>query len=163
MAERITAQEARRLFEVVDGKLVNRIDRQFAKAGSICGGVNGWGYVHFQYQGHTYKAHRVIWLCVYGNWPGELDHINGNRSDNRIENLREVSRQENLRNQKVRTNSSTGAMGVTREGRKWRARIRVDGAFIHLGYFDSIDEAVAARRAANIKYGFHENHGRPAA
>ncbi len=159
----MTALEARRLFKVVDGKLVNRIDRNFARAGSVCGGLNGWGYVQFQYQGQTYKAHRVIWLCIHGCWPGELDHINGNRADNRIENLREVTRQENLRNQKVRINSSTGVMGVTRDGKKWRARIRVNGKFIHLGYFDAMEGAVAARKAADIKYGFHENHGRPAA
>jgi hypothetical protein len=108
-------------------------------------------------------AHRVVWAIHRGVWPdGEIDHINGDRADNRISNLRDVTRSENARNAaKPRTNRS-GVVGVnwrTSKG-KWRAYISEGDRTTHLGYFDDFSEAVNVRIAEERRRGFHENHGR---
>lgn len=111
----------------------------------------------------VYVAHRVIWAMLHGAWPEEqIDHINGVRDDNRIENLRAVTHQENSKNQKVSSVNTSGHMGVSwhKEDQRWIARIGVNKKRIHLGCFTEIDDAIAARKAAEVKYGFHENHGR---
>ena len=112
--------------------------------------------------GKTYRAHRVIWLIQTGAWPAdEIDHRNGKRSDNRWCNLRNATKGENQRNQRRRTDNSSGATGVRwhkRDG-KWEARLQVDGAYRHLGRFDTKEEAVRAREKANSELGFTERHG----
>ena len=119
-------------------------------------------------QGHIkrkkYLAHRVIWKLVTGVDPEQVDHINGNPADNRWINLRDVTQAENHRNKAVHKNNTSGKVGVCwyKRDNKWGARIKVKGAFIHLGSFDSFEDACAAREAAEIKYGFHKNHGRRA-
>lgn len=113
--------------------------------------------------GTMYLAHRVIWAIFYGHWPkDQIDHINGDRTDNRIENLRDVSLAENRKNMKIPSHNSSGIIGVHwhRAASKWTAQIKVDGCTKHLGLFEGINEAIAARKAAEVKYGFHENHGR---
>lgn len=106
-------------------------------------------------------AHRLAWFYVHGRWPAEsLDHINHDPLDNRIANLREVSQAENQRNTLVFNTSTTKITGVCKaSGNKWRAYIVFNYKQIHLGVFDSIEDAAAARKAAERKYGFHENHG----
>ncbi|WPZ05488.1 HNH endonuclease signature motif containing protein [Pelagerythrobacter marinus] len=113
----------------------------------------------------TMRAHRVIWAIVYGAWPvGEIDHINGIRSDNRLCNLRVVSPSANRKNMKRRKDNPSGATGVYwwPTSRKWRVQIKSCGERRHIGMFDTFEEAVAARKAAEAKHGFHRNHGRPA-
>lgn len=107
-----------------------------------------------------YSAHRVIWKLVHGIEPDDIDHINGDRTDNRLENLRNVSRLVNTRNQKLPSNNTHGHLGVYSVGSKWRAQIRVRGALKDLGRFAHFNDAVAARKAAEMRYGFHPNHGR---
>lgn len=110
----------------------------------------------------NYRAHRVIWAMVHGHWPlSEIDHINGIRTDNRICNLRDVSKQENGRNQKLHRTNSSGVSGVSRtaRGNGWRARIPVDGVMRQICTGVSFEEAVAARRQAERSLGYHENHG----
>jgi hypothetical protein len=102
-------------------------------------------------------------LLTYGSWPvDQIDHINGNTKDNRLENLRDVSNRENLRNQKIPKNNTSGTLGVSFDKRKqnYQASIKINGKRKHLGYFKNKEEAIAARAVANIKYNFHENHGR---
>lgn len=109
------------------------------------------------------KAHRVAWALHYGEWPSdEIDHINGVKDDNRIENLRNVSRTENNQNHKKRSTNKSGVMGVERweQTKKWRVRITVSGLRKHIGYFDCIGQAIKARLEAERLYGFHPNHGR---
>lgn len=121
------------------------------------------GYKSGAIFGKNYRAHRVIWAIFYGKWPkGQIDHINGLRSDNRIENLRDVTNEENHKNMKIRSDNSSGVMGVFfyKSRKKWEAYIKADGRKKHLGYFASIDEAIDARRDAEKEYGYHENHGR---
>jgi hypothetical protein len=108
-------------------------------------------------------AHRVAWAMHYGKWPtDEIDHINGDRLDNRIENLREVSRTENSRNLCRQNRNKTGVIGVwwDQSRNKYQAYIRVNGKRHHLGRFDSLEDAAKARECAARDFGFHENHGR---
>lgn len=125
-------------------------------------GATANGYLKGGFEGRELLAHRVAWLAMNGSFPcQDIDHINGDRSDNRILNLREVSRAENMKN-KGWSGNRCGAIGVYKHkfGR-FAARIQSGGKRISLGYFDTIEDASGARRAAEIKYGFHANHGRP--
>lgn len=127
------------------------------------GGIDGNGYTLVRLLGRRSGLHRIAWAIHHGAWPADqIDHINGDTADNRIVNLREVTNQENGKNQKMPCNNTSGVMGVHwyKPGAKWQARIMVDGKYISLGYFDSIEDAAAARAKAEIKYGFHTNHGR---
>lgn len=117
------------------------------------------GTVHFKHL----RAHRVAWAIHYGEWPdGEIDHINGDRADNRIANLRDVSHTINGRNLRRPLNNSSGVVGVNWQSRekKWRASITVNSKNIWLGEFASFEDAVAARLAAQKRHGFHANHGK---
>ena len=125
---------------------------------------NGTGYRSGSVGGVLLRSHRVAWAIYYGKWPEkQLDHINGIKSDNRLDNLREVSNQENQRNMPVRKNNSSGVNGVRwhKGAEKWVAFIVVDRKSLHLGSFDTIEEAAKARQEANKKYGFTERHGKP--
>lgn len=97
---------------------------------------------------------------MHGVDPDDIDHINGDPSDNRLENLRNVSHEVNGRNLARRKNNTSGVTGVSRHGSKWVARICPSRRTIYIGIFDSFDDAVAARRAAEVKYGYHPNRGR---
>lgn len=123
------------------------------------------GYRYGGALGKMLKAHRVAWLLHYGDWPsGHIDHINGVRSDNRLINLRDVTRSENQRNIRRSRANKSGVVGVCWEGRKskWLSRISVSGKTLHLGLFDDFQAAVDARKAAELKYEYHPNHGRAA-
>lgn len=120
-------------------------------------------------QGAIYKrryfAHRVIWMLKHGNWPeNQIDHINGERSDNRLENLRDVTMLENSKNQKKSARNSSGATGVCwdKSRGKWIAHIRSNGRRKFLGHFSDFESAQNARKKAEAEYGFHPNHGRAA-
>lgn len=123
---------------------------------------HNYGYLHGRIFHKAYLTHRVIWAWVRGEWPDQIDHINGIRDDNRIENLRSVSNAENHKNQRLRKNNKSGALGVyqVKNSNRWLAKITVDNQSMHLGYFDTFDAAAEARAAAEIDYGFHPNHGR---
>lgn len=122
------------------------------------------GYCVGRVDGQRYKAHRVIWKMVYGTDPEEIDHVNGDRADNRLNNLREVYRLENTRNRAKSAKNSSGVQGVSwhKAAGKWAAKIGIGYRTINLGLFKEFHEAVAARKAAELEYGFHENHGRAA-
>ncbi len=124
------------------------------------------GYIRIQIDGQMYLAHRLVWLWVYGRWPAfEIDHINHDRADNRLCNLREVANMsEQHRNASLSAANTSGVTGVYWEKRrkKYCASIMVNGRNKFLGYFDTIEEAAHARKAAEIKYGYHPNNGAPA-
>ena len=110
-----------------------------------------------------YKAHRIIWSIFYNDCSDfTIDHINGDSCDNRIVNLRKSNALDNMRNRKLQSNNKSGALGVCwyKASRKWKAYIKNNKKNIHLGYFDNLDDAIAARKEAEAKYGFHPNHGR---
>jgi hypothetical protein len=122
------------------------------------------GYASGGIFGVIHKGHRVIWVMTHGKIKGEIDHINGDRSDNRLCNLRDVSRVVNCHNRALNTNNASKISGVFFHSatQKWVAKIGIGMSSVHLGVFDSFNEAVAARKAAEREYGFHPNHGRAA-
>lgn len=134
------------------------------RAGERCGYNDGNGYIQLQIDGNQYRAHRLAWLYMTGELPcAKIDHINQSRSDNRFSNLRLVSDLENSRNNRLSKNNKSGFTGVSWDKRKnkWYAYIAINGKTISLGTYKNLDEAVEKRLAANIEYGFHENHGNP--
>jgi len=159
-------EELRRLFDydpetgVVTRKVT--VGRR-AKKGDVVGNKDALGYLHVEFNGKKLKLHRVCYALYHGRdpYPMQCDHINHDRADNRICNLRLVTHQENARNQKKRKTNTSGHCGVhfKKERQKWQARICTNKKERHLGYFTNKAEAIAARKAAEIKYGFHENHG----
>jgi len=123
---------------------------------------NGRGYKVGNVSGFKMRAHRVAWAIYYGCWPeGEIDHINGRRGDNRIANLRDVSAAENSKNKRPPKKSKSPFPGVrlTATGNRWRATICVDGKIKSAGSYKTLEEAIAGRKAALQKYGYHPNHG----
>lgn len=132
-----------------------------ARAGSVAGSLNK-GYLLITIDGKRYRAHRLAWLYVHGCMPKEIDHINGNRSDNRIINLRNVTRSENSKNHCVPSNNKSGVMGVywNKAASKWQAYIKLNGKPRYLGVFADKFDAICSRKSAEYKLGFHENHGR---
>ena len=114
--------------------------------------------------GKKYCTHRIVWLIYYGEWPkNEIDHINQDPTDNRIENLRDVTHAENNRNRTLQNNSTTGYIGVSyctsRLTTKYRADISINNVNKYLGFYDTAEEAAAVRAVASINYNFHPNHG----
>lgn len=119
-----------------------------AKAGSACQARHSRGYTVVNAGGNAYLAHRLAWFFVYGEWPSKhIDHINGDRADNRISNLRDVSQQTNVHNQtKPQSHNTSGLLGVSlhKPTGRWRASIKVNGKNRHLGMFDDKQEASKA-------------------
>ena len=146
------------------GKFIWRVSKSnYAKSRSEAGWISN-GYRIIRIDGKGYRAHRLAWLWYYGSWPeDQIDHINHNRDDNRIENLREVSHIENHKNQSLFCNNTSGHVGVHwyKTTKKWRAQIKANGKkIISLGYFKEKEDAIKARKEAEAKYKFHKNHGR---
>lgn len=123
--------------------------------------IGSHGYQAGYVSGQMCLAHRVAWALHYGEDPSfEIDHINGCATDNRIDNLRASDPLTNNRNLARPRNNTSGTVGVAFIPGRWRATITVDNRAIHLGYFETEAEAIAARKAAEREYGFHPNHGR---
>jgi hypothetical protein len=121
------------------------------------------GYVRVWIKGYHFTAARVVWKHVNGSEPLEdIDHINGDRLDNRLINLRAVSRAENMRNAKRSAANTSGVTGVVfdKVNNKWMAQIMVDYKMIKIGRYDDINDAIKARIGAEEDHGFHPNHGR---
>lgn len=122
---------------------------------------NGNGYLQGRLLGRKVLAHRVAWCLSYGEWPDTIDHANKDRSDNRLRNLRSVTRAENNKNLSRRKTNKSGVTGVLwyKRDSVWQARIRIGGKDVHLGYFKCIAEAALARHKAERTHGFHTSHG----
>jgi len=138
------------LYDEVSGELTHKNPTSnCVKAGAIAGHLHSRGYIHVGVFGKQYKAHRLIWLYMTGNFPEhDIDHIDGNRSNNSWKNLRESSRSQNCRNQKFRGNSS-GYKGVSLRNGTYSARIRTKNEVHYLGSFsDPLDAALAYDHAA---------------
>jgi hypothetical protein len=125
------------------------------KAGAVAGCVERNGYIVIGVDGTNFKAHRLAWLHFHGVWPEhDIDHINRVRADNRIANLRDVSRSVNLQNQtRPQKRGTSGYLGVTwyKRDKRWLAQIRVNGRLKNLGYFSSAEAAHAAYLAAKLR------------
>ena len=132
------------------------------KVGDTAGWKNGRGYISIRVDWVNYQAHRLAWLYMTGKWPEfQIDHINHIFDDNRWLNFREVTQQENSRNQPLSLRNKSGVPGVGwhKCTGKWYANITVDRIHKYLGVFSDFFEAVCARKSAERKYGFHVNHG----
>lgn len=113
----------------------------------------------------NYLAYRLIWAFHKGVWPSDtIDHIDGNQANDRIENLRDVPFQINCKNLAIQSNNRSGVRGVNWDQKRgmWQARIQEQGHEVFLGYFELLDHAKIARKAAERALGFHKNHGRKA-
>lgn len=137
-------------------------DSNMVKVGDIAGYKSPRGYIVIAIKGKGYKAHRVAWFYMTGEWPVEIDHVNHIKDDNRWRNLRSVRRRDNGKNQPKSIRNTSGIVGVYRDkaSGKWEARITVNNKQIYLNRFDDMFLAICARKSAEKRYGFHENHGR---
>ncbi len=129
---------------------------------SHAGRLRNDGYIGICIDYKSYMAHRLAWLYVYGKFPVEqIDHANGVRTDNRLENLRCATNAENQRNRCLQKNNTSGVNGITwyKPTNRWCAKIQIDCVTINLGYFKNKSDAVQARMSANKSHGFNQKHG----
>jgi hypothetical protein len=119
------------------------------------------GYVIIAINGQRHYAHRIIWRMVTGEIPAEVDHINGDRVDNRFINLRSATREMNGRNLSIKSNNTSGVNGVYwhKKDQRWVAYGKLDHKMVVIGRFKEKQEASDARQLWNASNGFHENHG----
>lgn len=124
------------------------------------GSVNGKGYVNIGItvdsgKKWSFKAHTLVWRVVTGTWPDkQLDHVNRNRVDNRIENLRLVTDQENKMNKGVQINNALGLQNIVMHGNSYRVQVMLYGKFITSKTFRTLEQAIAHRDAIRLQYGF---------
>ena len=145
----LTADYARTLFNYnpETGDLVWRVARGRSRIGVVAGTKTADGYMRVKINGVSYLVHRLVWLIHRGQWPADqIDHINGDRAFNRIENLREATRAENLQNRVNTRGSSSRFLGVCWHAQhgKWEARININGRSVHLGIYRTEECAAAA-------------------
>jgi hypothetical protein len=113
-------------------------------SGKLAGCVDDLGYIKISLRNKRYRGHRLAWLYIHGAWPKDLiDHINTDRSDNRIVNLREATKSQNAVNSRRPSNNTSGFKGVvySKQHQKWIAQTAVGGKHIHLGLFDDAENA----------------------
>ena len=128
------------------------------KAGDIAGSKLPTGYFQLCVAGKRIPAHRVAWLFVHGEFPDKsIDHINRNKSDNRIENLRLATPEQNAQNRDKNSKNTSGYKGVTwhKRDERWQAAITVKGKVLHLGYYNIVVDASKAYIDASKKYQTH--------
>lgn len=155
--EELTSERLRELlsYDSETGEFIWRVSCKGTKAGDVAGTNSSERRRHITIGYARFKAHRLAWLYVYGEFPKNLiDHINGDPTDNRIMNLREATMSQNLHNQRrAHKHNKTGILGVQWRPtkNKFRARIVVDGKEFHLGHFDTAEEAQNAYLDAKKK------------
>lgn len=142
----LTQQYIKQLFNYDEqtGHFTRIVGRGSSHAGDLAGSVTWNGYVTIYLDKKNYRAHQLAWLYVYGEIPNtDIDHINRNRSDNRISNLRIASRSENNINSKLYSHNTSRFRGVSfsKERNKWESKIKHNGKTLHLGRFNSPEEA----------------------
>lgn len=132
-----------------------KVSRGTVKYNSTAGSVNSRGYILIKIDGVKYLAHRLAWLYVYGYCPENIiDHIDRDKLNNKIINLREVSRSCNVRNSNNRKDNTSGVKGVywSNIERRWKSSISINNETKHLGTFNTLNDAVKARYEAEQTY-----------
>lgn len=160
----LTQSELKRVihYEPTNGVFTRLVTRGNAKRGTIAGTSTTSGHMQMMIHGTLYLLHRLAFLYMTGSFPSdEVDHINHISGDNRWRNLRSATRCDNSRNRTMNNNNTSGHAGVVwnKRNKKWYARIVINSKQIHLGAFNNIENAKAARQTARVTYGFHKNHG----
>ena len=142
------------VYDPLTGKLLNVISRPpRGKIGAEAGWVNSQGYYRVSVHGRDLPGHVVIWVMMTGSYPAEdIDHIDGNRSNNIWTNLRLATRRQNLMNQGKRPNNRSGFKGVTSRGNSHSVRFRANGKVIHIGSFPTAKEAAEAYDREVVKH-----------
>lgn len=160
----LTAEKLREILSYDPETGVMRWRVKYARClrpGAVAGCIDrfGSGYRRIRIDRKGYSEHRLVWMYVHGSWPTEvIDHINGDRSDNRLSNLREASWAQNQQNRNgTQKNNTSGVRGVSwdKTNNKWLAAIEFRGRHIHLGRFENIECAASARKAAELKLFTH--------
>ena len=146
-------------FKYEDGKLFKLINDDYYPTGN----VNGQGYIVTTFRNTIYRAHRIIWFLVKGEQPPEnLDHINNDKTDNRIENLRVATTAQNAHNERTPINNTSGVKGILwdKQTSKWRGQVKANGKKHCAGRYADIKDAENAVRELREKlHGEYANHG----
>ena len=162
MAHSILTQElVQSLFEYKDGELYRKVKtNRNIKIGDKAGSLRDDGYSHTMINGKLYKNHRIIFLCHHGYLPQFIDHIDGNPSNNRIENLREATLTQNQYNSKTPYNNTSGIKGVSwhKKHEKWEVTLQINGKSKYFGIYENIELAELVAIEARNKY--HGNFAR---
>lgn len=150
----LSQAEIHALFEYKDGALYWRKHNGKCPAGTRAGYKNTNGYVQIGIRGKRYYAHRLIYMLFHNQLPEFLDHIDGNRSNNRYENLRPATANQNMHNRKRSVNNTSGVKGVAwaEHANKWLAYCWVDKKQYHLGYYADLAEAAEAVKVFREKH-----------
>ncbi len=130
--------------------------------GDVAGTKDSNGYLVVAYKRKRYYCHRLAWTYIYGDVPNIIDHIDGDKSNNKINNLRNSTYTENARNQKISKNNISGikSVGWVKSRNKWVVKLRVNGKQKFIGHFDDLELAELVAIEARIKYhGEFANHG----
>lgn len=150
------------VFDYQDGGLKYKIAQGSKSAGAIAGTRNK-GYWQVGLDGKRYQAHRIIFAMHHGFLPEQVDHIDGDKLNNKIENLRQATNAQNHWNTGIRSTNKSGVKGVcwNKQSRKWRALCRVNGRQQHVGDFATIQDAEAALTVFRLNH--HGQFARSAA
>lgn len=158
----ITQQRLHEMFEYRNGHLYRKFSIGCSKAGDKVGFTNDKGYLAVNIEKKCIPVHRLIWMMQHGEMPSLIDHIDGDRQNNRIENLRLADRYGNAQNKRMHRNNTSGVKGVSwhKRGKKWKAQIVCNGQNYNLGLYDLIDEAEeVVSLAREMLHGSFANHG----
>ena len=148
-------------YDKLTGNLTWRKSAPGRRVGRPAGSIKQNGYIQVHVSGKSYQAHHVAWYLTYNYWPIEIDHINGIRTDNRIENLRDVTHSENQKNRGMNKNNKSGYCGINyvESRKKWEVRIQENGKRTRYGMFSDLRDAVKIAEQAYKNLGFYANHG----
>lgn len=159
----VTHELLHELFEYKDGVLYWKKSRPGIKSNMIAGYLDNSGYIRIRVNHSRYLIHRLIYLMHYGYLPDRIDHKDNNPLNNRIENLREATNQQNSLNRKLNKNNTSGVKGVywRKDTNNWQVRVTINGNFKSLGSYNDLELAELVANEARDKYhGEFANHGK---